>query len=198
MNITDVFQTQNDEPNKLIKGVLVANRIPKDYFISQGTGESDIAIHAGSYHLALKEAGIEMANIITYSSILPAIATEIPKPKSRSIVHGSVMETIMSVSTVEKGERATAGIIYGWLYDRETRQKFGGLVCEHQGSFSEIELRKSLRESLEELYINGFDGEFEMSETDIHYITESFIPKKKYGTALVSICFTNYIYPIIS
>ncbi|MBN2212904.1 MAG: arginine decarboxylase, partial [Bacteroidales bacterium] len=45
--------------------MVVGNRIPKDYFITKGTGESDIAIHAGSYHLALKAAGIEMANIMT-------------------------------------------------------------------------------------------------------------------------------------
>lgn len=198
MKMSDIFQSQQNNSNTQIEGLLIANRIPKNYFISKGRGESDITIHAGSYHLALKQAGIEMANIITYSSVLPAIATEIPKPQPQSIIHGSVMETIMSVSNVEKGERATAGIIYAWLYERKTRQKYGGLVCEHQGSFSEIQLKKNLRASLEELYMNGFEENFEIAETDIHYITESFIPTKKYGTALVSICFTNYIYPIVS
>ena len=46
--------------------VLVGCRIPKDYFVTKGHGESDITVHAGSYHLALKEAGIEMCNIMTY------------------------------------------------------------------------------------------------------------------------------------
>ena len=55
--------------------MLVGNRIPKDFFVTTGTGESDLTIHAGSYHLALKNAGIEMCNIMTYSSILPNIAT---------------------------------------------------------------------------------------------------------------------------
>ena len=63
-----------------LQGILVGNRIPKDYFITKGTGESNIAIHAGSYHLALQQAGIEMVNIITYSSILPRIANRINKP----------------------------------------------------------------------------------------------------------------------
>jgi len=27
--------------------------------------------------------------------------------------------------------------------------------------------------------------------------TESFVPKKKYGTALVGLCFVNYHYPIL-
>ena len=62
------------------KGFIVGNRIPKDYFITSGIGQSDIAVHAGSYHLALKDAGIEMANIMTYSSILPGMATEITRP----------------------------------------------------------------------------------------------------------------------
>ena len=77
--------------------LLIGNRIPKDYFITKGCGESNITIHAGSYHLALKTAGIEMCNIMTYSSILPAIATEIERPQH--LYHGSVMETIMAVSS---------------------------------------------------------------------------------------------------
>ncbi len=64
------------------KNLVVGNRIPRDYFVTTGSGESDITVHAGSYHLALKSAGIEMANIMTYSSILPGIANEIPKPIS--------------------------------------------------------------------------------------------------------------------
>jgi len=90
---------------------LIGNRIPKDYFITKGSGESDITIHAGSYHLALKDAGIEMCNIMTYSSILPSIAKEINKPKQ--IVHGEVMESIMAVSHSKKGKIASAGIIFG-------------------------------------------------------------------------------------
>ena len=91
--------------------LVIGNRVPKDYFVTKGTGQSDLTVHAGSYHLALKQAGVEMCNIMTYSSILPGIATEIPKPER--LVHGSVMESIFSVCTVNKGERATAGIIYG-------------------------------------------------------------------------------------
>ena len=53
---------------------LIGCRIPKDFFITKGVGESDITVHAGSYHLALRQAGIEMCNIMTYSSILPGVA----------------------------------------------------------------------------------------------------------------------------
>lgn len=172
--------------------ILIGCRIPKDFFITNGIGESDITIHAGSYHLALKEAGIEMCNIMTYSSILPKIANEIKKPGK--LVHGSVMETIMAVANSNKGKRATAGIIYGLLYDRKTKEKYGGLVCEYNGDLTEEIVGKQLKESLNELYTNGYSDDFELK--DISLYTRSLIPKKKYGTAIVALCFTSYLVPL--
>ena len=124
-------QDKNIYDPKRYHNLLIGCRIPKDFFITGGTGESNITIHAGSYHLALKKAGIEMCNIMTYSSILPSIANKIKKPNK--LVHGSVMETIMAVSNAEKGKRATVGIIFGWLFDKKTGEKYGGLVCEYNG-----------------------------------------------------------------
>ena len=154
-----------------MQGLLIGNRIPKDYFVTKGKGD----------------------NIMTYSSILPAIAKEIEKPARQ--IHGSVMETIMACADAEQGERATAGIIYGWLYDRLTEKKYGGLVCEYNGNIEEETVKKQLRASLEELYINGFSDDYHLD--DIKIITESFVPQKRFGTALVALCFTNYLYPII-
>ncbi|MEJ5360292.1 MAG: pyruvoyl-dependent arginine decarboxylase [Desulfobacterales bacterium] len=173
--------------------LVIGNRIPKDYFVTKGSGQSDLTVHAGSYHLALKAAGVEMCNIMTYSSILPSIATEIPKPER--LVHGSVMESIFSVCTVNRGERATAGIIYGWLYEKKTRRRYGGLVCELYGDHSIPEIEKRLHASLEELYVNGYADDFELA--DRRLITESFVPEKKYGTALAALCFVNYHVPIL-
>jgi arginine decarboxylase len=175
------------------QNVIIGNRIPKDFFITTGHGESDITIHAGSYHLALKEAGIEMCNIMTYSSIMPSIATEIERPQ---MTHGEVMESIMAVAHSTKGKPATAGIIYGWLYDKITGKKYGGLVCEHNGNYSKKEVERLLHSSLNELYINGFNDKYDLK--DIRMTTESFTPKKKHGTALVAICFKNYVVPIVS
>ena len=173
--------------NKLIIG----NRVPKDYFITSGAGESDITTHAGSFHLALKDAGIESANIITYSSILPAIATEKPKPQ---ITHGEVMESIMAVANGSKGERLTAGIIIGWLYNKKTGEKFGGLVSEFNGSFPEEVIKQQLKDSLQEIYENGFSDKYELKETKT--IVKTFVSEKQYGTALVAICFSSYEYPV--
>ena len=138
------------------KSLLIGNKIPKNFFLTSGIGESDITIHAGSYHLALKDAGIERCNIVTYSSILSSIATEIQKPTEAEIIHGSVMETIMACANSNQGEIATAGLIIGWLFDKETNEKFGGLVCEYSGNDEEEKAFQTLRESLDELYKNGF------------------------------------------
>ncbi len=175
------------------KGFIVGNRIPKDYFVSTGIGESDIAVHAGSYHLALKDAGIEMANIMTYSSILPGIAKEVSKPEA--ITHGEVMESIMAVCNGKKGETVSAGIAYAWLTDKNSGQRYGGLVCEHNGNYSEDELERLLRLSINELYINGFEERFFIG--DLNIIKRSFVPLKTFGTALVALCFTSYFYPIL-
>ncbi|MBN1534268.1 MAG: pyruvoyl-dependent arginine decarboxylase [Spirochaetes bacterium] len=180
-------------PGRVYAGsVVVGNRIPRDYFIARGKGESDITVHAGSYHLALRDAGIEMCNIMTYSSILPSIAREVER--TDDLVHGSVMETIMAVANADRGERATAGIVYGWLHEREGGGRYGGLVCEYNGVKSEREAREQLRDSLMELYENGYSERFRMGEVSM--ISESFVPAKRYGTALVALCFLNYLIPL--
>lgn len=175
-------------------GFFTGNRIPADYFETSGTGESDIAIHAGSYHLALKAARIERFNIMTYSSILPGIANRIERPQE--MTHGAVLESIMSVCNAEKGQQATAGIIYSWLYDRQDNTRFGGLVCEHEGNYDLRELERRLKASLEELYHNGFSEQYNLGEP--HILSESFIPRKAYGTALTALCFTSYYHPVIN
>ncbi|MBS3131836.1 pyruvoyl-dependent arginine decarboxylase [Candidatus Woesearchaeota archaeon] len=173
------------------RGVLTANRIPKDYFVAKGKGQSDITVHAGSFHLALKDAGIEAYNIMTYSSILPGIAQEIAKPET--LPHGCVMETIMAASNAEKGKRATASIIYGWLYDKDTGQKYGGLVCEYNGDLTVKEAEAQLKQSLNELYTNGFSEQYYLR--GIKVMSESIVPDRKFGTALVALCFTSYFIP---
>jgi arginine decarboxylase len=180
-------------PALVSEGILLGNRIPKDFFITEGTGQSDITVHAGSYHLALRDAGIEMCNIMTYSSILPAAASEIAKPQQ--LTHGSVMETIMAVANANAGTRATAGIIWGWLFNKSTGERHGGLVCEYNGSLPEAEAQSQLEESLRELYTNGYSGDFEMEGTRLALL--SFVPEKRFGTALVSLCFLNYLWPVL-
>lgn len=197
------LNTVSEQKNKTVyifgksgETLLVGNRVPQTFFVTSGVGESDITIHAGSYHLALKEAGIERCNIITYSSILPGVATEVEKSKDfpDNLTHGEVMETIMAAANADCGQRATAGIVFGWLFDRQTGEKYGGLVCEYHGDLSEEDATESLRLSLNELYTNGYSEKFLLKEDKV--IMRSFVPQKKFGTALVSLCFTDYLYPV--
>jgi arginine decarboxylase len=169
---------------------LIGNKIPRDFFITQGSGQSDITIHAGSYHLALRAAGIEMANIVTYSSILPATAKQVPPPTHT--VHGCVMDTIMSWTSCERGDFATAGLILGWLTDPLNNQRAGGLVCEYNGSLPKEHAIPHLEAMLNELHSNGYQH-FELTGIQTHL--ESVAPTKMYGTALVALCFLNYEVP---
>jgi arginine decarboxylase len=175
------------------RATLMGNKIPYEYFITKGKGESDITTHAGSYHLALKEAGIEKFNIMTYSSILPKQAKQIPNCP-RWLTFGAVMDTIMACANGTKGETISAGIITGWLYDTKD-VKYGGLVCEHNGNIEPDKLRTNLYASLMELYENGF----KQKGYNLKYIdtmVESTTITKEYGTVLCAICFVNYLYPV--
>ena len=176
--------------------VVIGNRIPYRFFSTLGVGESDICTHAGSFHLALADAGIERYNVMKYSSIMPAIAEEVEKPIGYA--HGSVLETIMAQVDVKHGERATAGIMYGWLHDRVTGDKFGGLVVEYMGHQKKKKAKQVLEQMLEELYTarqSDFVSRFELrpGKTSI----ASIVPMKKYGTALVALGFVEYIVPVI-
>ena len=176
-----------------LQGIVIGNRIPQDFFETKGIGESDLSIQSGSYRLALQTAKISTFNIMAYTSILPGIARKVEQPKH--IEHGSVLESVLSICSANKGERATAGIVYGWLYDKRTKDRFGGLLCEQTGDYSIPEIQDILRNNLEELYLNGYSEDFTLN--DIAYLTESIITKKKFGTALAGLCFTSYYYPVI-
>lgn len=173
---------------------VIGCRVPRDFFVTQGHGESNHDIHAGSYHLALQAAGVESYNHMKYSSILPGIAREVAKPENYT--HGSVLETIAAQCDAEAGEKATAGIIYAWLLDRRTETKFGGIVCERAAHAPPEEVETMLRTSLQELYSNSpIYSKYQLQEPRV--ILEHFIPQKKHGTALVLMGFVNYVVPVL-
>ena len=165
--------------------IRIGQRIPQSFFVAQGHGESDLAVHAGSFHMALRDAGIEMFNIMEYSSILPEGCREVPPPKNK--VHGAVLECIMSKVTVGRGETGCAGIGYGFLRG-PTGLLHGGLVVERTGGPEDIHDR--CVESLRELWRNGYD-EYELSM--VRVLASSVTPKLAHGTALVALCFVDYL-----
>jgi len=181
--------------SKGVKKILrVGNRIPWHYFVKSGIGQSDLTEHAGSYDRALRECGIENYNLIGYSSLIPATAERISSPP-KSYTHGAVLEGITAVSTARKDERATAGLISGWVYD-DTDVKIGGLVAEHRENFEPHEAEKNLRESLDEMFHDRYPESYKLKDEEILGL-ESFVPEKKFGTAMVVLGFTDYAYPVL-
>lgn len=167
----------------------ILNRIPQEYFLTLGKGESDITVHAGSFDRALLDAGIPNINIIVYSSILPPTAKEVKKIE---LPFGSVAEVIMSVCNGKKGEHVTAGLIYGWIY--KDGQKIGGLVAEAHEQYTASKIRTVLNASLKDMFESRFDSRrFELK--DVKMKIESFVPKKRFGTSIAAIVFKSYKYP---
>ncbi len=188
-------KTKDPPKTKDLPRVLVGNIIPKDFFITSGVGQSDIAFHTGSFHLALRDARIERCNIMTYSSILPGIANKI-EYKAELLTQGAELKTIMACADSEKGRRATAAMMFGWLYDKKTREKFGGIVVEYNGHKTEEDAIEELKASLNELYENGYSAEFDLKDIEVH--SKSFVPEKKFGTALVALCFVDFEQPMLN
>lgn len=190
---------------KGFKGFVIGCPIPRKFFKTKGKGESDYQVHAGSYHVALQEAGIERANIMTYSSILPGIAQEIPADEGMKMInHGAEMKVIQAASHVDTktgAKRATAAIIYGWLFPKKGGPTAGGLVCEYSEHGTVEEARKNLTACLDGLYRNkdrngkSFAEDYDLR--DVTFIFETVEPKKRFATALVALAFVDYFVPVL-
>lgn len=165
----------------------IKNFIPHSFFVTQGIGESRHTHQSGSYYLALRDAGICNQNITYYSSMLPPEASEIDQPNN--LHFGSIMNCIMSRFDGEKDEIISAGLAYGWLYDK-SENNIGGIVVERSGYYDEETLQELLAESLLELKNKAF-SHFTMEGEN--YIVQSMIPNEHYGTVLVSLCFVDYL-----
>lgn len=168
----------------------IKNRVPHQFFITKGSGCSEFAVHPGSYHMALHDAGISQFNIIGYSSVLPATSKLVSLDEVDLPPFGSEMCTIMACSHGFYGEHISAGIIYAWMYkDENFEEKVGGVVCELAGYFETEALEERLYSTIEDLHKRTFN-QYYLGEPQV--ITESLTIDKRYGSALVSLCFVDY------
>lgn len=175
--------------------LIVGNRIPREFFITTGAGESDITIHAGSYDKAVRDAGIENYNIISYTSILPKDVGLVERPAK--MVHGSVLEAITAVSNAKKGDRATAGLIFGWVHNKQTGENLGGLVAEYNEHADEQTAKKILKASMDEMMETRYGENKNYELRDVSIIMRTIVPRKNYGTAIVALCFANHLFPVV-
>lgn len=165
-------------------------RIPNEFFITKGSGCSEYAIHPGSYHMALHDAGISQYNILNFTSVIPSTAKLVTLDDIDMPPLGSELCTIMACAHGYYGEHISAGIIYAWMYTNEScEEKTGGLVCELAGYFDIEALEERLYAILKDLHERTF-SQYYLGEPNVS--TESLTVDKRYGTALVSLCFVNF------
>lgn len=187
-------------------GIVIAPPIPYEFFVTQGKGESPHQIHAGSYHKAMADAGVELGNLMAYSSILPKISKEIPvKEGIDRIVHGAEIKLIQAAAHIDATsgrKKATAGIMFARVYDK--KRDIGGLVCECNEYETPEQTEKNLRDCLQDLYVNRSrhkpesfkDRGYTLGEPK--FIFETVEPKDRYGTALVALAFVSHFVPVLA
>lgn len=174
--------------------LIIGTRIPYEYFVVQGSGESDLGYHPGAFDIALEKAGgVQDYNHINYSSVLPKDALRIPFPP-KNYDHGAVLESI----TAEAGKnqvspkRLTAGIIIGKIFKKGAL--IGGLVAEYGGNSTKEECKNFLKKNMQGMIERRYGKEV---TTEEEFFIESIEPKLKYACAIVVLGFTSYKVPLL-
>lgn len=196
-------------------GIVLGNRIPVEYFVTSGKGEASVGseglpYETGSYDAALNDAGIENANIVKYTSLVPPGCTRIPRSSGlRGLRWGEVLESIMAQANGAKGAHISAAVMVTDIYDKNN-QHLGGFACEYSGRGSRKEALRSLIGSVSEMVkrrgmgnVRGELQEKKKSTTDkgFHVVPaaifeyESMTVKESHGTVLAALCYTKHMYP---
>jgi len=200
-----------------MKDLILGNRVPYEYFITSGSGESNVGsdglpYETGSYDEALTKAGIQNANIIEYTSVIPRQAKQISKEEGlKRLQWGEVLECIKAQANGEKGKFISSAVITTDVYDPNGRF-LGGFACEYSGSGNKKQAEKSLEESIDGIIerrnfgkTNGGSKMYKDNITDKGYkyhpgkifVYEGLYVKEHHGTVLTSICFVSYRYPVL-
>jgi len=168
------------------------NRKPKTFFITKGSGDDNYEKHAGSYHMALWDAGISDYNIMVYSSVLPKTAEKKSLDEIDLPDFGSELYTITSCCHGRYGEHISAGVVYAWMYDSENMDnKVGGLVCEVSGHYRAEDIEEKLLTVINNLYQRTYRTRgYVLGEPTT--VIETHTVNGMYGTSIVSLCFIDY------
>ena len=200
------------------------NRIPSEYFLTSGFGESaagseGLPFETGSYDDALNNAGIQNVNVVKYTSVMPTNIKNIGKEAGlANIKWGEVMECIMAQQNGNQGETITATVMTTSVFEPGGKH-LGGFACEYAGSGTRKEVEESLAISIAGMIKrrgygtfntnNGSPRPIRMYEDNIttkgyiihpgkEFVFRTGIVKEAHGTVFATICFNSYDYPVIS
>jgi arginine decarboxylase len=200
-----------------MKNIILGNRVPYEYFITSGVGESDagsagLPYETGSYDEALTKAGIENANVIEYTSVIPTEAKQISKEEGlKRLQWGEVLECIKAQANGPKGSFISSAVMTTTVVDSKGKY-LGGFACEYSGKGDKKSAEKSLEDSISGIierrgYGKIKDGAtlYKDNKTDkgytIHpgklFLYDSLKVKKHHGTVLTCICFVSYKFPLL-
>jgi len=197
---------------------LLGNRIPHEYFLTSGRGESDVGseglpYETGSYDAALNVAGIQNANVIEYTSVLPKESVEISRAEGlKRIVWGEVLEVIKAQSNGSRNSHLSAAVMITTIHD-PAGNYLGGFACEYSGAGSKKDAEESLLHSIEGMIerrgfgkIIGGSKLYHDLKTDkkytIHagktFVYDSIHVQKEHGSVFTAICFVSHVYPVLN
>lgn len=196
----------------------LGNRIPYEYFLTKGKGESSagskgLPYETGSYDAALNVAGIENTNVIEYTSVIPIEAKQISKEEGlKRLKWGEVLECIKAQSNGRRGSKVSAAVMTTTIEDPKGKY-LGGFACEYSGSGTREEAENSLGQSIAGMIkrrgYGNIKGETKMYKDNITDTGYKIHPGKvfeyeyldvteEHGSVLVAICFVSHRYPNLS
>ena len=195
---------------------LLGNRLPYEYFITQGKGESNagskgLPYETGSYDAALFDAGIQNANVIEYTSVMPTESKEISREEGlKRLQWGEVLECIKAQANGKRGSKISAAVITTSVTDPNGKY-LGGFACEYSGSGTKEEAGKSLMDSIVGMIERRGYGNmknpslFKDNITDKgynihpgkHFVYEDLKVSKQHGSVFTAICFLSYRFPVL-
>ena len=197
--------------------IVLGNRVPYEYFLTKGKGESDagsagLPYETGSYDAALNEAGIENANVIEYTSVMPTESKEISREEGlKRLQWGEVLECIKAQANGKRGENISAAVMTTTITDPHGKY-LGGFACEYSGAGSRKEAEDSLSVSIAGMIkrrgfgqIRGLTKLYKKNTTDTGYVIhpgkifhyDSLKITKEHGSVFTAICFVSYRFAFI-
>jgi pyruvoyl-dependent arginine decarboxylase len=189
--------------------LVLGNRIPAKYFVTSGSGETDIGPgqdpwETGSYDLALLQAHIANFNVVPYTSVLPPESQEVSLNEAEKYFHhGAVVEVIMADQNGVQGDTLTTGVGRIYVRDKKSKTSIGGFAAEYEKVYKSkkvaegeavAEAQKMLKVSL----VGEFSRRYDPNKYEyygITYKTNYQYVAKKYGTSLTALAWVTYIFP---